>query len=44
MLGFNSVDYTTIDIALIRLGAVSFTTDQCAGHQLRPIVTGPSRR
>ncbi|QUR67172.1 carboxylic acid reductase [Mycobacterium spongiae] len=45
VLGFNSVDYTTIDIALIQLGAVSVplqTSAPAAG--LRPIVaeTEPS--
>ncbi|MEQ6323232.1 carboxylic acid reductase [Mycobacterium canetti] len=39
MLGFNSVDYTTIDIALAQLGAVSVPL-QTSGSidQLRPVV------
>lgn len=40
VLGFNSVDYTTIDIALIRLGAVSVPLQTSAPVTgLRPIVT-----
>ena len=40
MLGFTSVDYTTIDVALIGLGAVSVPMQTGAPiAQLRPIVT-----
>ncbi|WP_204079035.1 carboxylic acid reductase [Mycobacterium riyadhense] len=39
VLGFNSVDYTTIDIALVQLGAVSVPLQTSAAPaQLRPIV------
>ena len=46
MLGFTSVDYTTIDMALLRLGAVSVPLQTSAPvAQLRPIVaeTEPMR-
>jgi fatty acid CoA ligase FadD9 len=40
VLGFTSVDYTTIDIALVQLGAVSVPLQtSAAGTQLLPIVT-----
>ncbi|MHC9296358.1 carboxylic acid reductase [Mycobacterium sp. LTG2003] len=40
ILGFTSVDYTTIDVALIELGAVSVPLQTSAPvAQLRPIVT-----
>ncbi|WP_328606797.1 carboxylic acid reductase [Amycolatopsis sp. NBC_00345] len=45
VLGFASIDYTTIDLALIRLGAVSIPLQATAPHdRLGPIVaeTGPN--
>ena len=40
VLGFNSVDYTTIDVALGQLGAVSVPLQTSAAiAQLRPIIT-----
>ncbi|SBS76394.1 Thioester reductase domain protein [uncultured Mycobacterium sp.] len=40
ILGFTSVDYTTIDLALTQLGAVSVPLQSSAGAtQLQPIVT-----
>ena len=45
MLGFTSVDYTTVDMALVQIGAVSVPLQTSAPvAQLRPIVaeTEPS--
>ncbi len=45
VLGFTSVDYTTVDVALVQMGAVSVPLQASAPvTQLRPIVaeTGPS--
>ncbi len=40
MLGFNSVDFTTIDVALAQIAAVAVPLQTSAAiTQLRPIVT-----
>ena len=43
MLGFTSVDYTTIDTALTQLGAVSVPLQTSAPAALAPISPRPNR-